>query len=84
MNHLFITTANKALEEKLQEMNSAKEKTGDELRERIQCLEKELDNANELLSDSKHRGQSQLLSLGFSVETFLFWFASFFVFELSW
>uniref|UniRef100_A0A667W9S8 Nucleoprotein TPR n=1 Tax=Myripristis murdjan TaxID=586833 RepID=A0A667W9S8_9TELE len=63
--------ANKALEEKLQEMNSAKEKTGDELRERIQCLEKELDNANELLSDSKHRGQSQLFSLGFSIETFL-------------
>uniref|UniRef100_A0A667WHW8 Nucleoprotein TPR n=1 Tax=Myripristis murdjan TaxID=586833 RepID=A0A667WHW8_9TELE len=55
--------ANKALEEKLQEMNSAKEKTGDELRERIQCLEKELDNANELLSDSKHRGPVGATSL---------------------
>ncbi|KAM4548847.1 translocated promoter region b, nuclear basket protein isoform 3-T3 [Odontesthes bonariensis] len=48
--------ANKALEEKLQEMNGAKEKTVSELKDRIQSLEKELDNANELLSSSKLRG----------------------------
>ena len=50
------TTANKALEEKLQEMNNATDKTAAELKERIQGLEKELDNANELLSSSKLRG----------------------------
>ncbi|XP_040895919.1 translocated promoter region b, nuclear basket protein isoform X2 [Toxotes jaculatrix] len=48
--------ANKALEERLQEMNGATDKTVAELRERIQGLEKELDNANELLSSSKLRG----------------------------
>uniref|UniRef100_A0A8C4IV24 Nucleoprotein TPR n=1 Tax=Dicentrarchus labrax TaxID=13489 RepID=A0A8C4IV24_DICLA len=48
--------ANKALEEKLQEMNGATDKSVAELKERIQGLEKELDNANELLSSSKLRG----------------------------
>uniref|UniRef100_A0A4W6CYW4 Nucleoprotein TPR n=1 Tax=Lates calcarifer TaxID=8187 RepID=A0A4W6CYW4_LATCA len=42
--------ANKALEEKVQEMNGATDKAVAELKERIQGLEKELDNANELLS----------------------------------
>ncbi|XP_056234466.1 translocated promoter region b, nuclear basket protein [Seriola aureovittata] len=48
--------ANKGLEEKVQEMNGATDKTVAELKERIQGLEKELDNANELLSSSKLRG----------------------------
>ncbi|XP_041646505.1 translocated promoter region b, nuclear basket protein [Cheilinus undulatus] len=48
--------ANKALEEKVQEMNSATDKSVAELKEKIQALEKELDNANELLSSSKLRG----------------------------
>ncbi|XP_068445751.1 translocated promoter region b, nuclear basket protein [Clinocottus analis] len=48
--------ANKALEDTLQEMNGATDKTVAELKERIQSLEKELDNANELLSSSKLRG----------------------------
>uniref|UniRef100_A0A669EK80 Nucleoprotein TPR n=1 Tax=Oreochromis niloticus TaxID=8128 RepID=A0A669EK80_ORENI len=49
-------TANKALEDKLQEMNGVTDKTVGELKDRIQGLEKELDNANELLSSSKLRG----------------------------
>uniref|UniRef100_A0A669CM39 Nucleoprotein TPR n=1 Tax=Oreochromis niloticus TaxID=8128 RepID=A0A669CM39_ORENI len=49
--------ANKALEDKLQEMNGVTDKTVGELKDRIQGLEKELDNANELLSSSKLRGQ---------------------------
>ncbi|RVE73521.1 hypothetical protein OJAV_G00032140 [Oryzias javanicus] len=48
--------ANKALEEKVQEMNVATDKTVNHLKEKIQSLEKELDNANELLSSSKLRG----------------------------
>uniref|UniRef100_A0A8C9ZXW1 Nucleoprotein TPR n=1 Tax=Sander lucioperca TaxID=283035 RepID=A0A8C9ZXW1_SANLU len=48
--------ANKALEEKLQEMNGATDRSVAELKERIQGLEKELDNAYELLSSSKLRG----------------------------
>uniref|UniRef100_A0AAX7TU95 Nucleoprotein TPR n=1 Tax=Astatotilapia calliptera TaxID=8154 RepID=A0AAX7TU95_ASTCA len=48
---------NKALEDKLQEMNGVTDKTVGELKDRIQGLEKELDNANELLSNSKLRGQ---------------------------
>ncbi|KAK1896767.1 Nucleoprotein TPR [Dissostichus eleginoides] len=48
--------ANKALEEKLQDMNGATDKSVAELKERIQVLEKELDNTNELLSSSKLRG----------------------------
>lgn len=50
-------TANKALEDKLQEMNGVTDKTAGALKDRIQGLEKELDNANELLSSSKLRGQ---------------------------
>uniref|UniRef100_A0A671WN97 Nucleoprotein TPR n=1 Tax=Sparus aurata TaxID=8175 RepID=A0A671WN97_SPAAU len=38
--------ANKALEEKVQEMNGATDKSVAELKERIQVLEKELDNCN--------------------------------------
>lgn len=52
------TIANKALEDKVQEMNGATDKSVVELKERIQVLEKELDNANELLSSSKLRGLS--------------------------
>ncbi|XP_034002846.1 translocated promoter region b, nuclear basket protein isoform X2 [Trematomus bernacchii] len=48
--------ANKALEEKLQDMNGATDKSVAELKERIQVLEKELDNTNELLSSSTLRG----------------------------
>ncbi|XP_034557497.1 translocated promoter region b, nuclear basket protein isoform X3 [Notolabrus celidotus] len=55
--------ANKALEEKLQEMNGATDKTAAELKERIHALEKELDNANELLTSSKLRGPVSSTSL---------------------
>ncbi|XP_060934177.1 translocated promoter region b, nuclear basket protein [Limanda limanda] len=48
--------ANKVLEEKLQESSGATDKAVAELNERIQSLEKELDNANDLLSSSKLRG----------------------------
>lgn len=48
--------ANKDLEDKLQEMNAASDKSVVDLKERIQVLEKELHNANELLSSSKLRG----------------------------
>lgn len=48
--------ANKDLEDKLQEMNAASDKSVIDLEERIQVLEKELHNANELLSSSKLRG----------------------------
>lgn len=54
---MFSLSANKAQEQKLQEMNGAQDVTVAELQQRIQSLEKELDNANELLSDSKLRGQ---------------------------
>lgn len=37
-------------------MNGATDKSVAELKERIQSLEKELENANELLSSSKLRG----------------------------
>uniref|UniRef100_A0A3P8SK27 Nucleoprotein TPR n=1 Tax=Amphiprion percula TaxID=161767 RepID=A0A3P8SK27_AMPPE len=47
--------ANKALEEKCQEMNGATDTTVGELKDRIQSLERELDNANKLLSSSKLR-----------------------------
>lgn len=40
----------------MQEINIATDKTVNELKEKIQSLEKELDNANELLSNSKLRG----------------------------
>ncbi|KAK2835272.1 hypothetical protein Q5P01_015756 [Channa striata] len=48
--------ANKALEDNLQEINNSNDKSVAELKERIQCLEKELENANDLLSSSKFRG----------------------------
>ncbi|XP_008293744.1 translocated promoter region b, nuclear basket protein [Stegastes partitus] len=48
--------ANKALEEKCQEMNGTTDKAVAEFKDRIQSLERELDNANELLSSSKLRG----------------------------
>uniref|UniRef100_A0AAQ5YRW1 Nucleoprotein TPR n=1 Tax=Amphiprion ocellaris TaxID=80972 RepID=A0AAQ5YRW1_AMPOC len=47
--------ANKALEEKCQKMNGATDTTVGELKDRIQSLERELDNANKLLSSSKLR-----------------------------
>uniref|UniRef100_A0A673VLS5 Nucleoprotein TPR n=1 Tax=Salmo trutta TaxID=8032 RepID=A0A673VLS5_SALTR len=47
--------ANKALEVKLQEMDACRIKEAAELKESISSLEKELDNANELLSDTKLR-----------------------------
>lgn len=53
---LFPIIANKALEEKMQEMNCNSDKNVTALKERVQVLEKELDNANELLSSSKLRG----------------------------
>uniref|UniRef100_A0A3B4G4L8 Nucleoprotein TPR n=1 Tax=Pundamilia nyererei TaxID=303518 RepID=A0A3B4G4L8_9CICH len=53
--HKLLKDANKALEDKLQEMNGVTDKTVGELKDRIQGLEKELDNANELLSSSKLR-----------------------------
>lgn len=43
----------------MQEMNGATDQSVAELKERIQVLEKELDNANELLSSSKLRGLLQ-------------------------
>ncbi|XP_029003449.1 translocated promoter region b, nuclear basket protein isoform X2 [Betta splendens] len=55
--------ANKALEENLQETNGATETTVAKLKEKIQCLEKELDNANELLSSSKLRGPVGITSI---------------------
>uniref|UniRef100_A0A4W5PH80 Nucleoprotein TPR n=1 Tax=Hucho hucho TaxID=62062 RepID=A0A4W5PH80_9TELE len=47
--------ANKALEVRLQEMDDCRDKEAAELKERITSLEKELENANELLSDTKLR-----------------------------
>ncbi|KAJ3600175.1 hypothetical protein NHX12_034125 [Muraenolepis orangiensis] len=46
----------KAQEQDLQEMNGAKDVTVAEHQQRIKGLEKELDNANALLSDCKQRG----------------------------
>lgn len=54
----FLCTANKALEVRLQEMDDCQDKEAAELKERIISLEKELENANELLSDTKLRGQA--------------------------
>ncbi|CAL1594449.1 unnamed protein product [Knipowitschia caucasica] len=50
--------ANKVLEEKVAEMNADTDKATAELRLRIQGLEKELDNANELLASSNLRGSA--------------------------
>uniref|UniRef100_A0A673YRW3 Nucleoprotein TPR n=1 Tax=Salmo trutta TaxID=8032 RepID=A0A673YRW3_SALTR len=51
--------ANKALEVRLQEMDDCQDKEAAELKERIISLEKELENANELLSDTKLRVLSE-------------------------
>ncbi|KAJ8376133.1 hypothetical protein SKAU_G00067130 [Synaphobranchus kaupii] len=48
--------ANKSSEESLLEMKESKDKIEVELNDKICNMEKELDNANELLSDSKRRG----------------------------
>lgn len=58
---LHFATANKTLEENLQGMNTARDETVAELKEKIQGLEKELDNANDLLSTSKLRGHLGLV-----------------------
>ncbi|XP_028977579.2 translocated promoter region b, nuclear basket protein isoform X2 [Esox lucius] len=55
--------ANKALEVRLQEMDGCREKEVAEWKERISSLEKELENANELLSDAKLRGPVGAASL---------------------
>ncbi|XP_036437175.1 translocated promoter region b, nuclear basket protein isoform X2 [Colossoma macropomum] len=47
--------AHKALEVKMTEMEGEKQQEIAELKDQISSLEKELDNANELLSDTKHR-----------------------------
>uniref|UniRef100_A0A8C1KC76 Nucleoprotein TPR n=1 Tax=Cyprinus carpio TaxID=7962 RepID=A0A8C1KC76_CYPCA len=49
-------------EVKMAELESCKDKEIAELKEKISSQEKELDNANELLSDSKHRGTASILS----------------------
>ncbi|XP_061739540.1 translocated promoter region b, nuclear basket protein [Nerophis ophidion] len=55
--------ANKALEEDLKSTKAGSDKTVGELKKRIQVLEKELDNANDLLSNSKLRaGTSSVLT----------------------
>ncbi|TNN35649.1 Nucleoprotein TPR [Liparis tanakae] len=55
--------ANKALEETLQEMNGATDQSVAALTERVRALEKELDDANELLSSAKLRGPLGITSL---------------------
>ncbi|XP_046905447.1 translocated promoter region b, nuclear basket protein isoform X1 [Hypomesus transpacificus] len=55
--------ANKALEVRLQEADGATDKMAAELKEKIQSLEKELENANDLLSDAKHRGPGGAVSM---------------------
>ncbi|XP_036409824.1 nucleoprotein TPR isoform X2 [Megalops cyprinoides] len=52
--------ATKAAEGRLTEMVAAKEKTEAELKDKIQSLEKELENAKTLLSDSNRRGVAAL------------------------
>ncbi|XP_052390794.1 nucleoprotein TPR [Carassius gibelio] len=49
--------AHKALEVKIAELESCKDKEIAELKEKISSQEKELDNANELLSVTKHRAE---------------------------
>lgn len=53
----FLWAAHKSMEMKLAEAESCKQKEVAELKERIGILEKELDNANDLLSDPTRRGQ---------------------------
>lgn len=58
LNVLFCSSvANKAFEVRLEEMDGERAKTEEKLKERIAELEKELENANELLSDGKRRGK---------------------------
>ncbi|XP_066548647.1 nucleoprotein TPR isoform X2 [Amia ocellicauda] len=52
--------ANKSTEARLLEVESANEKTETDLREKIRNLEKELENANQLLSDTKRKGVAAL------------------------
>lgn len=54
---LLSCVANKALQVRQEEMDGERAKTEEKLKERIAELEKELENANELLSDGKHRGE---------------------------
>ncbi|XP_051581046.1 nucleoprotein TPR-like isoform X2 [Myxocyprinus asiaticus] len=54
--------AHKDLEVKMAELESCKDKEIAELKEKISSQEKELDNANELLSDTKHRGAASVLT----------------------
>lgn len=54
--YCLLCTAHKALEVKMTELEECKNKEIAELKEKINSQEKELDNANELLSDAKHRG----------------------------
>uniref|UniRef100_A0A8C1VES5 Nucleoprotein TPR n=1 Tax=Cyprinus carpio TaxID=7962 RepID=A0A8C1VES5_CYPCA len=54
--------AHKALEVKMAELESCKDKEFAELKEKISSQEKELDHANELLSDTKHRGTASILT----------------------
>ncbi|CAM4689908.1 unnamed protein product [Leuciscus chuanchicus] len=54
--------AHKALEVKMAELEGRKDKEIAELKEKISSQEKELENANELLSDTKHRGTASILS----------------------
>ncbi|ROL43467.1 Nucleoprotein TPR [Anabarilius grahami] len=54
--------AHKALEVKMAELEDCKDKEIAELKEKISSQEKELENANELLSDTKHRGTASILT----------------------
>ncbi|XP_067240174.1 translocated promoter region b, nuclear basket protein isoform X1 [Chanodichthys erythropterus] len=54
--------AHKALEVKMAELEDCKDKEITELKEKISSQEKELENANELLSDTKHRGTASILT----------------------
>lgn len=58
----MISVANKASEERLLEIKESKDKIEAELNDKIRNFEKELENANELLSDSKLRGDSFLFA----------------------
>uniref|UniRef100_A0A8C7KVY3 Nucleoprotein TPR n=1 Tax=Oncorhynchus kisutch TaxID=8019 RepID=A0A8C7KVY3_ONCKI len=55
--------ANKALEVRLQEMDDCRDNEAAALKERIINLEKELENANELLSDTKLKGSAGAASV---------------------
>lgn len=52
--------ANKATQEHLAELEEAKAVMEKELREKISKLEKELENANDLLSATKRKGRSDI------------------------